>query len=667
MKRTIIIIIISGVLTLLFYLYLNTGINYHANIKTSENGSSVPKEEENNKTNIYKLSGKAKATTTITSVDLTEISAILSNESESFIKTKMLNPSGNFYFDSIPQDEYQLKIKREGYSSDDKTINISSEKEVNETLVFNLNQLTEFETKETVNSSTNDTISHNIKKGESLAKIAKIYSTTVKSIQKLNQIDNPDKIMPDQQIKLIPGKRYKQGKYNKTAKNHNKTKKGNKNLNFILQIEIIPIENDKNTSPKVDASIKTNGKENNVISSETRHKLKVFFKSLKVDLLSKNFLQLGLLLLLASSLIFGWHSHILLLKINKKPKEKRPQRQPIQIPKPPGKSETEPDSPPQIPEPEEVEEVEEEKKRIILENKLTLEDIKHIKPTQKNEWLTVGASVIGKSHTEANPPIPCQDNHNYYNLKNGWQVAIVCDGAGSAKLSQKGSELIARKIMPAVLKKDLPMKKWYKKGAFPQKSEWKEFAVETFRQTISAMQITVDKYNEEKNKTEQIKIEDLASTVILVLYRSNGALVANIGDGRSGYLNNKGEFHSFFKPFKGEEANQTVFITSNIWNNTEKYISANVVQDNIWAVTAMSDGFENASYICSNIIDGQWFDLNLPSKKLFLPLIKQLKAAGLKSIPVEELKKKWKELLTNGNKTIENEPDDRTMILSIKL
>ena len=57
-----------------------------------------------------------------------------------------------------------------------------------------------------------------------------------------------------------------------------------------------------------------------------------------------------------------------------------------------------------------------------------------------DNWSVVGASVQGNSHVKMD--IPCQDNHAYEYLSKGWGIAITSDGAGSVRLSHKGSAAV---------------------------------------------------------------------------------------------------------------------------------------------------------------------------------------------------------------------------------
>lgn len=656
MKRPIILLIVSSLLTLTFYLYLAIGINFYPNPsaeKTDVETDTINKPHEQ----LYTIIGAVVIDKDI--INLTDvIISLKAKGSNDSIKT---NPdiTGNFEFNSLDPKSRKLKVHLQGYEITPSSILIEVYPNKSYDTLFNL-----IEKKgNSDHTQPRDMLYTVHRKDKTLGEIADKFDTTYISIVDLNGIEDPDKIKKGQQFRIIPGEDY--WETIDIGMNIN-----NVNANLNISIQVVAHNETRNSTADNNSSQNNNTEETKVL------------------------MHLSIILLIISSIFFGWQLHVFFIQVksNKRfekillsvgiiqshqnesenssvvgsetsVKTNEP-LQPAHHGVGEGTKQVSSSSEPEIIKSNEAE-IALEKEKIISENKLLKNEISKVKPLKPNNWLTVGASVIGKSHTEANPSIPCQDNHYYGELQYGWNLAIVCDGAGSAKMSHKGSELIAKQILPTILNKNLPSNKWYKKGRFPSDSEWKRFAVDSFRQTHTAMQITVNKHNEKQG--EQISLSDLASTVILVIYRSEGVVTANIGDGRAGYLNGNGDLKSFFSPFKGEEANETIFITSKIWNDTEAYISTNVIQDDIWAITAMSDGFEKSSYICSKFIKNNWFDLNLPSKKLFLPLITQLKDAGLKNVPEEKIKKKWEILLTNGNKVIENEPDDRTMILSVKL
>lgn len=78
---------------------------------------------------------------------------------------------------------------------------------------------------------------------------------------------------------------------------------------------------------------------------------------------------------------------------------------------------------------------------------------------ENNEWIIVGASVIGRGHIESN--MPCQDSNSYASLGNGWGIAITSDGAGSAKHSHVGSKIVVTRAK-AYFEQLILASSWYK-------------------------------------------------------------------------------------------------------------------------------------------------------------------------------------------------------------
>lgn len=274
------------------------------------------------------------------------------------------------------------------------------------------------------------------------------------------------------------------------------------------------------------------------------------------------------------------------------------------------------------------------------------------------DWLIVGGSSIGRSHVEGS--MPCQDNFFLSAITENVGIAVVSDGAGSAKNSQLGSKFVSERaaiIFSQIVEseigleslKNLSEEEWSnlaKRGLFQARMDLEEFSVK-----------------------EGLKLESLACTVIVVIYHPQGILVTHIGDGRAGYLSLEKGWMPLIIPFKGEEANETVFITSKIWNekDIDTYLEAKVFNDEYSGFTLMSDGCESHSYLCSVFDENSqtWTDPNMPFPKFFDPLmdgIKKMKESGLSP---EEIESKWIDFLRSGTKGLSNEPDDKTLVLAV--
>ena len=298
--------------------------------------------------------------------------------------------------------------------------------------------------------------------------------------------------------------------------------------------------------------------------------------------------------------------------------------------------------------------------QIQIENTLDTSQLNRLTDGQENRWVTVAHSAIGKSHLKAVPPIPCQDNNYFETLNDNWQLAIVCDGAGSAKMSHFGSKLISNNAIPSNLKNVLSNLKWFKNGELPSKKEWKNLGVTIFKETLDNLIFWVAEQNKQNNTN--LSVNNYASTAMLALYNSKGAVVANIGDGRGGYLSTSGVLKSLFTPFGGDESNGTIFITSPIWDNPHKYIQTDVINEKLLAIFLLSDGMEKITFECSNLTDDVFTDANIPFKKFFFPVLSKMKS--LDSEGEEKLKDEWKLLLESGNNAIINENDDKTLLVS---
>ena len=293
-------------------------------------------------------------------------------------------------------------------------------------------------------------------------------------------------------------------------------------------------------------------------------------------------------------------------------------------------------------------------------NTLNKSEVEELITEKENRWVTIAHSAIGKNHSKSDPVIPCQDNNHFETLNHEWQLAVVCDGAGSSKMSHFGSELISKTAIPKNLKDELSNLDWFKKGILPSKNEWNDLAIYILKKTYDKLSSSVEQQN--KLNGTKYSINDYASTVIIALYNSNGVLVANIGDGRGGYLNKSGEFKALFIPYGGEESNGTIFITSPIWKEPEKFIQTDVIHEEIVSVFLLSDGMEKITFECSNLTDNIFVDANIPYKKFFFPILSKIKMLNNEG----ELKliDEWKSFLESGNDAIINEGDDKTLLVS---
>ncbi len=283
------------------------------------------------------------------------------------------------------------------------------------------------------------------------------------------------------------------------------------------------------------------------------------------------------------------------------------------------------------------------------------------------KWLVVGASLIGKSHIATDTP--CQDSFAHALLENRWGIAVVADGAGSASHSDKGSSFVVKACIKA-FSQLIDREQWHENTeTLPDADTWALEANKALKEVRAALEFFATE--------SEVEVTALACTIIVLIYSPLGFLLTHIGDGRAAVqIKKNAHWRSAITPHKGTEANETVFITSAIWEENEvetlevsgvSVPESRVIPCRPLAFALLSDGCEKHSFECSdfNEKEQKWSDPNLPYPKFFNPLTSNLKAAMESDIPQELLQEKWAAFLAQGTKGLRQEPDDKTMVIGI--
>lgn len=283
---------------------------------------------------------------------------------------------------------------------------------------------------------------------------------------------------------------------------------------------------------------------------------------------------------------------------------------------------------------------------------------------QSQQWILVGASVKGNGHIETN--MPCQDNHKFLPLADGWGIAVVSDGAGSAAHSELGSKVVAERCV-FHLKALLEKEPWMKTGILPSDLDWMQKAYRTLKSVRDDVELVAQKNN--------LELKSLSATCLAVIYSPVGLLAVHVGDGRMGYKNAAGEWKAMMTPHKGEEANQTIFLVSDFWSIPNFAMSGVlvpepvVVREPVKAFALMSDGCENTAWRCMalNPETGKYFDRNTPFEGFFNPLAETLLSFHADNVPEDERQAKWHKFIESGTSGFVKEQDDKTMIYGVNL
>ena len=272
------------------------------------------------------------------------------------------------------------------------------------------------------------------------------------------------------------------------------------------------------------------------------------------------------------------------------------------------------------------------------------------------DWIFAFASVRGNGHVAED--IPCQDACRVKRYDD-FTISVVCDGAGSCENSDKGSNQVADSCL-IHFGKLIGESDWA--NDLPSEEVWQEAA----KQTLHHIRGDLEKFA----LNQEVSFKSLSCTVIVVVCLPGGLLVTHIGDGRAGYYTASGEWRSLITPFRGEEVNQTVFITSEIWNDSVigHYLESRVIPEVVSAFCLLSDGCEKVSFEV-NLYDEnveRFYDPNRPYPPFFNALQKSLLTLHEQQTQ-QEINALWADFLTNGHERLRTETDDKTMILAVRL
>ena len=187
--------------------------------------------------------------------------------------------------------------------------------------------------------------------------------------------------------------------------------------------------------------------------------------------------------------------------------------------------------------------------------------------TVNQHWRVFGASVTGKAHLDKE--IPCQDAHAHAEV-NGVLVAIVCDGAGSARLSEQGAQFVATHAVQALA------------GRLEQGATVQDLHDGALAGTLAQIRAALADIARAANAT----LDDYACTVVGVVMGPDAGFFFHLGDGLGvAQRMDGGELISL--PANGEYANETYFISGERWREQLRLLAIPQV---VRGVVLMSDG-----------------------------------------------------------------------------
>jgi len=205
-------------------------------------------------------------------------------------------------------------------------------------------------------------------------------------------------------------------------------------------------------------------------------------------------------------------------------------------------------------------------------------------------WRVFSGSAIGKSHIDRG--LPCQDA-NRFTICDDVLIAVVCDGAGSAKSSDLGSSKCSEYVIERIRKRLTDSHGTSNFGSILEKLGIQQSAcshpnlhqclVPHIKEIISEAR---DDLLEFAN-SNKIEPRDLYCTLVGVVADSSGGFFFHIGDGL-GIAQNESKAIVVSSPENGEYSNETFFVTSDDW---ERHVRVTPFEGEGWTdVALMSDG-----------------------------------------------------------------------------
>lgn len=208
-----------------------------------------------------------------------------------------------------------------------------------------------------------------------------------------------------------------------------------------------------------------------------------------------------------------------------------------------------------------------------LRNEVFLEDQEDVAKCVSSKWAVLGASVQGLSHEQSDKP--CQDHHYWMALPHDALVVAVADGTGSAKLAEVGALIASQTAVKSVAQQitllELPK----------TEDSWRTLLSNSLKAARTAI--------EQEATTRNTNLNDLATTLILIVATEGTIAAAQIGDGASVISDENGTIHALTTPEHGEYINTATFIVS---HNALETAQINIWHGQVTQIAAFSDGLE---------------------------------------------------------------------------
>jgi serine/threonine protein phosphatase PrpC len=246
-------------------------------------------------------------------------------------------------------------------------------------------------------------------------------------------------------------------------------------------------------------------------------------------------------------------------------------------------------------------------------------------------WRVVAASVCGTSHIK-NKQL-CQDAHHWQLLPGNVLVAAAADGAGSASQGKIGAMVAVETAIENLAIKELT----------PSYLDDDEMVRSLLNESLLAAKKAVEDEAEACNK----QLQDLATTLIIMIATPDMVAVVQVGDGMAVAKDSKGNLLALTIPDNGEYINETTFLTSPGALDTAQM---RLWRETIANVGMLTDGLQ---MLALNMVVGE------PHKPFFFPLFEFVQNAQDKTLAKEQLVS-----FLGSERITQRTDDDLTLILA---
>lgn len=188
----------------------------------------------------------------------------------------------------------------------------------------------------------------------------------------------------------------------------------------------------------------------------------------------------------------------------------------------------------------------------VQASKVNVPDVQPIEPVSLAHWHCVHEAAVGMSHRKIKPAVPCQDA--CYASVQPRLALFVCDGAGSSKVSEIGSNSLVQSLNRLTFSLEGMLAHYLDK---PNNGQFAGQLADLFYRY--SVHHALDLANTHKRSDK-----DFRSTLLMAIAGKHHTFWLKVGDGQLVVEEGDLGCRSIGHADKGEFANQTVFIDGSL-------------------------------------------------------------------------------------------------------